>query len=168
MVTNQVALIIRIGCYSLKPLNYIEGDTKMSKDKSRLDFIQDTQLCVIGGDYFTVIDADTDGPEYRYKKSESVREAIDNAMAEIGVSQEVSNNGWIKCSNELPAIFNHDGFERSDIVMCFGIEEPDDSETYILAYMVPGNRFYGFDGECAKITHWRPLPAPPDEFSFKN
>lgn len=46
----------------------------MSKDKSRLDFIQDTKLCVIGGDYFTVIDADTDGPEYRYKKAETVRE----------------------------------------------------------------------------------------------
>ena len=41
----------------------------MSKDKRRLDFIQNTKLCVIGGDYFTVIDTDTDGPEYRYKKS---------------------------------------------------------------------------------------------------
>lgn len=48
----------------------------MSKDKSRLDFIQDTKLCVIGGDYFTVIDADTDGQEYRYEKAETVREAI--------------------------------------------------------------------------------------------
>ena len=55
----------------------------MSKDKSRLDFIQDTKLCVIGGDYFTVIDADTDGPEHRYKKAESVRERSEEHTSEL-------------------------------------------------------------------------------------
>ena len=77
------------------------------------------------------------------------------------------NKGWIKCSDELPATFDHQGYERSDVVMCFGIDQPDYDETYVLAYMIPGNRFYGFNGECTQITHWRPLPAPPDEFSFK-
>ncbi|OOF59317.1 DUF551 domain-containing protein [Rodentibacter myodis] len=77
------------------------------------------------------------------------------------------NNGWIKCSEELPKVFDHNGFERSDVVMCFGVDEPDD-ETYVLAYMVQGNRFYGFNGECTKIRYWRPLPIPPQEFMDKS
>lgn len=27
------------------------------------------------------------------------------------------NNGWIKCSERLPEIFDHNGLERSDVVM---------------------------------------------------
>ena len=76
------------------------------------------------------------------------------------------NNGWIKCSDELPAIFDYDGYERSDVVMCLGIDQPEHGEVYVLAYMIPGNRFYSFNGECMRITYWRPLPAPPDDFSF--
>ncbi|WP_077474023.1 DUF551 domain-containing protein [Rodentibacter trehalosifermentans] len=67
----------------------------------------------------------------------------------------------MKCSDRLPKVFNYDGFERSDIVMCFGVDEPGDDEAYVLAYMVQGNRFYSLNGECTKITHWRPLPFPP-------
>lgn len=76
-------------------------------------------------------------------------------------------NGWIKCSERLPKIFDHNGFERSDVVLCFGIDEPDCDETYVLAYMVRGNRFYGFNGECTDITYWRPVPMPPQEFIDK-
>lgn len=68
------------------------------------------------------------------------------------------NNGWIKCSERLPEIFDHNGLERSDIVICFGIEEKDDKKTYFFAYRVHGNRFYGFNGECEHVTHWQPLP----------
>lgn len=73
------------------------------------------------------------------------------------------NNGWIKCSERLPGIFNHNGVFRSDVVMCFGIDELGDGESHILAFMVTGNRFYSFNGECVKITHWQPLPPPPTE-----
>ncbi|HHE9518431.1 TPA: DUF551 domain-containing protein [Haemophilus influenzae] len=74
---------------------------------------------------------------------------------------------WLKCSERLPKIFDHNGFERSDVVLCFGIDEPDCDETYVLAYMVRGNRFYGFNGECTDITYWRPVPMPPQEFIDK-
>ena len=73
------------------------------------------------------------------------------------------DDNWIKCSERLPEIFDHNGLERSDVVMCFGLEEQDDPKTYFLAYRVHGNRFYSFNGECAKITHWQPLPLPPPE-----
>ncbi|MCR1838505.1 DUF551 domain-containing protein [Pasteurella caecimuris] len=74
-----------------------------------------------------------------------------------------NNNGWIKCSEKLPAIFNHKGVMRSDVVIGFGKEESDDATTYIFVYLVGGNRFYSENGECYKITHWQPLPAPPQE-----
>lgn len=76
-------------------------------------------------------------------------------------------NGWIKCSEQLPNVFDHGGFERSDVVICFGIDEPDCDETYVFAYMVKGGRFYGDNGECSNITYWRPVPIPPPEFMKK-
>ncbi len=71
------------------------------------------------------------------------------------------NNGWIKCSDRLPKIFDHKGLERSDVVICFGKEEINDKKTYFFAYRVPGDRFYGFNGVCEQVTHWQPLPNPP-------
>ena len=128
----------------------------MSKDKSRLDFIQDTKLCVIGGDYFTVIDADTDGPEYRYKKAETVREAIDNAMSEIGVSQGTESHGWIKCSEQLPD-------DWSEVL--FAIKVPESESGCLIrtgSYFEDGMGFCSFDGvEFEGVTHWQPLPKPP-------
>lgn len=122
----------------------------MSKDKSRLDFIQDTKLYVIGGDYFTVIDADTDGPEYRYKKAETVREAIDNAMSEIGVSQGAESHGWIKCSDRLPPLIG----DRSKPVLVWC----DNCGQYDIGVW---DEYDGWDVYCA--THWRPFPPPPTE-----
>ena len=135
----------------------------MSKDKRRLDFIQNTKLCVIGGDYFTVIDTDTDGPEYRYKKAETVREAIDNAMDEIGVSQGADSYGWIKCSERLP--------ERAERVLVLD----DDMSCYFAALKFDGTRKYwdlesydqnigyGVNVEFDEILYWRPeLDLPQD------
>ena len=119
----------------------------MSKDKSSLDFIQDTKLCVIGGDYFTVIDVDTDGPEHRYKKAESVREAIDNAMDEIGVSQDADSHGWIKCSERLPK-------PNTRVLIC-----SRDKEVGVALYQeVTG---FGYIPLYGEVTHWQPLPQPP-------
>lgn len=86
-------------------------------------------------------------------------DALSNAENEL----EKFKNPWIKCSDRLPDILNHNGVFRSDIVMCFGVDELGDRESYILAYMLAGNRFYSSNGECVKITHWQPLPAPPED-----
>ena len=136
----------------------------MSKDKSRLDFIQDTKLYVIGGDYFTVIDADTDGPEYRYKKAETVREAIDNAMSEIGVSQGAESHGWIKCSDRLPPV-NEDG--ESCSVLLYGMDILSDFGSHQFIGYLMDSKFYCDDGhsphQCYYVSHWQPLPPPPAE-----
>ena len=121
----------------------------MSKDKSRLDFIQDTKLCVIGGDYFTVIDADTDGPEYRYKKAETVREAIDNAMSEIGVSQGAESHGWIKCSEQLPKI-------NTRVLICTREKE-------VGCALYQELLGFGYIPLYGEVTHWQPLPQIPEE-----
>ena len=135
----------------------------MSKDKSRLDFIQDTKLCVIGGDYFTVIDADTDGSEYRYKKAESVREAIDNAMAEIGVSQGADSHGWIKCSDELPECAERVLVLDDDMSCYFASLKFDGSRKYWELESYDQNIGYGVNVEFDEILYWRPeLDLPQD------
>lgn len=124
----------------------------MSKDKSRLDFIQDAKLCVIGGDYFTVIDADTDGPEYRYKKAETVREAIDNAMSEIGVSQGAESHGWIKCSERLP--------DKCTAVLLY-VDDHEYPHITIGMLNTDGNFGHCDDFLSDDVTYWQPLPQLP-------
>lgn len=90
------------------------------------------------------------------------------------------NNGWIKCSDVLPAIFDHNGYERSDVVMCFGIDQPDYDKTYVLAYMIPGIVFMALMANVRRLhigdhyqlhqmifrfsnkTHLQPIKSPPN------
>lgn len=86
-------------------------------------------------------------------------DALSNAENEL----DKLKNQWVKCSDRLPEIFNHNGLWRSDVVMCFGVEEQGEKNAYFLAHLVHGNCFYNSNGRCEQVTHWQPLPPPPED-----
>lgn len=72
------------------------------------------------------------------------------------------NNGWIKCSEQLPEIERMLGFfDCSKNILALGQEDEYDQPNIFVAYMIEGNRFYSSNGECFSVTHWQPLPEYP-------
>lgn len=74
-----------------------------------------------------------------------------------------NNNGWIKCSDRLPEIIGgFDLLNRSKVVLVYGKCYEED-KPYIFAGQILGDRWYHADGVCDQITHWQPLPEPPQD-----
>lgn len=66
------------------------------------------------------------------------------------------DNGWIKCSERLPGEY--------DCVIVF--TPPDDVRTAWLRYDDECNKGYYFTDINIPydfVTHWRPLPQPPED-----
>lgn len=75
------------------------------------------------------------------------------------------NNGWISVKDKLPEI-NNEG--KSEEVLCYGKEESHIEDNYFFSADMYkddfGYIFYNINGEeCFKVTHWQPLPKPPNE-----
>ena len=73
------------------------------------------------------------------------------------------NNGWIKCSDRLPEIFvGFDLLNQSKVVLVYGKLEKEDKPC-IFGGKLLGDKWHSVDGECYQITHWQPLPEPPQD-----
>ena len=84
-------------------------------------------------------------------------------MVENPVLVEYPQNEWIKCSERLPNIYDHNGYLRSDIVICYGKENSDDEMNYFFAFLRSNGFFNNYDRDCYLVTHWQPLPNPPSD-----
>jgi len=87
---------------------------------------------------------------------------------------------WIKCSDRLPEISylesdNQDGPYKCNPVLCFSPERPG---VFCVGYLLKKNKkkrkfsweFYIPSGDISQgcfeeITHWMPLPNPPEDSS---
>ncbi|HII3685811.1 TPA: DUF551 domain-containing protein [Pasteurella multocida] len=68
----------------------------------------------------------------------------------------------MKCSEELPKLSEW-GF--SSMCLLWGLQESADHEESIFmgCLMKTDKEFYGRLGKCFKVTHWQPIPAPPND-----
>ena len=95
-----------------------------------------------------------------YLKKEDVRRAVlhnegQAVIAAIDALPVTELQGWIPVTERLP--------ERADEVLIAYIEEYDDwTEEYAVSTATYMPRAGRWDYDHLKITHWMPLPKPPE------
>ena len=70
------------------------------------------------------------------------------------VKQHQAESGWISVDERLPEAYN-------DFLVC--ILEYDTGYQYQCVSYFDGNKWLDADGTIDFITHWRPLPQPPQQ-----
>lgn len=73
------------------------------------------------------------------------------AAMEVALESLTSENGWVKCVEQMP----------SDDTLCLGVD--DEGVIWTMYYDCGIFTADTGDVEGLKITHWKPLPTPPEE-----
>lgn len=79
--------------------------------------------------------------------------------------KEAKLNGWIKCSDRMPIskMEADEGFESIDVIVTDGLNVGT-CECQAGFLPTPWVNFTAYgDISPSRITHWRPLPTPPEE-----
>ena len=83
-----------------------------------------------------------------------VREKLLTALASLDFLQFLLRNGWIPAERELP--------DSDKTVLVYATDGPPVG-VWLAYYLVETEEWRYVNGSDAEVTHWMPLPEPPED-----